>query len=67
MGMGMQQWHRRHAMMLASQLPDKQEDAAHILAAMIELSEHFMATDPAEPVVISDKAVNGAKSWMRVT
>ncbi|MEH2501211.1 uncharacterized protein YjeT (DUF2065 family) [Bradyrhizobium sp. AZCC 1578] len=43
-GMGMpQQWHRRHAMMLASQLPENSDDARLVVKAMTELLDTFMA------------------------
>jgi hypothetical protein len=43
MGMGMPLgWHRRHAIMIASQLPDKPEDALLVLQAAKELVEMFL-------------------------
>lgn len=36
-------WHRRHAMQLASQLPDGTADAVIILRLAIELAEGFLA------------------------
>ena len=40
-------WHRRQALVLASQLPDKQSDALLVLEAARELVERFL-TDAAE-------------------
>ena len=53
-------WHRRHAMMLASQLPDNTADARLIMAAMTELLEHFMG-DQLQPVPAIIPAINGAR------
>ena len=38
-------WHRRHAMMLASQLPENLTDAELILQAMQELMVTFLKGD----------------------
>jgi hypothetical protein len=35
-------WHRRQALMLASQLPEKTEDARMVLQALEELLETFL-------------------------
>ena len=35
-------WHRRQALVLASQLPDKQSDALLVLEAARELVERFL-------------------------
>lgn len=35
-------WHRRHALMLASQLPEGAEDARMVLEALEELVETFL-------------------------
>ena len=35
-------WHRRQALVLASQLPDKQSDALLVLQAAAELVEKFL-------------------------
>jgi hypothetical protein len=43
--MGVLQWHRRHALTLASQLPDNQADALLVLEAMRELVQHYLADD----------------------
>jgi hypothetical protein len=49
LGMGMPlQWHRRHAMMLASQLPENTADAHLIVQAMTELLDTFMSKAPPE-------------------
>jgi hypothetical protein len=36
-------WHRRHALQLASQLPEKIEDARLVIKATQELLEDFLA------------------------
>ena len=36
-------WHKRHAMSLASQLPENPDDARLVLAAMQELVDVFLA------------------------
>ncbi len=41
-------WHRRQAMMLASQLPENHADAQLVLQAVTELMETFMAQVPHE-------------------
>jgi hypothetical protein len=43
----MEQWHRRHALMLASQLPENVADALLVIEATRELVEKFM-TEPTE-------------------
>lgn len=40
------QWHRRHAITLAGQLPDKIEDALIVIEAMRDLVERFLIPDP---------------------
>jgi len=46
-------WHRRQAMMLASQLPEKSDDAIIILRLAIELAEGFLAdSDKPEPAKV---------------
>jgi hypothetical protein len=43
-------WHRRHAVMLASQLPDGIEDALIILRLITELVNDFLAQpEPGRP------------------
>jgi len=43
-------WHRRHAMMLASQLPEGTADALIILQLTTELAEGFLSgTEKPEP------------------
>ena len=51
-GMKIETWHRRHAVMLASQLPDGIEDARIILRLATELVNDFLAEpeQPARPV-----------------
>ena len=42
-------WHRRHALMIASQLPEDHNDALAVLCAAIDLVQGFLAeTEPAE-------------------
>lgn len=51
-------WHRRHALMLASQLPESKRDALLILEASRELVEKFINPTPAEPAPpASDKVL----------
>lgn len=45
-----QAWHRRHAMALASQLPDNHDDAVQVVQAILELLDTFMIPDTDEPV-----------------
>jgi hypothetical protein len=48
-------WHRRHAVIIASQLPDKEEDALAALEAARYLVTGFLAEPNAEkptPVVV---------------
>lgn len=46
MGMPLQ-WHRRHAITLASQLPDDTADQLLVIEAMKELVEHYLMAAPA--------------------
>lgn len=41
-------WHRRQAMLLASQLPDNHADAKLVMQAVTELLDTFMAKAPAD-------------------
>jgi hypothetical protein len=41
-------WHRRQAMMLASQLPENPADAQLVVQAITELLHTFMAGAPAD-------------------
>jgi len=42
-------WHRRHALTIASQLPDNVADARLILAAVSELVDDFLSkSDPGD-------------------
>jgi hypothetical protein len=46
-------WHRRHAVMLASQLPEDTSDALIVLRLAIELAEGFLAdSDKHEPAKV---------------
>jgi hypothetical protein len=44
-----QNWHRRHAVMLASQLPEETEDALAVLRLATELVTGFLAADEPKP------------------
>lgn len=48
-------WHRRHALTLASQLPDDPQEARMVLEALREIVERYLVPDAAEP---SEKATN---------
>jgi hypothetical protein len=50
-----QNWHRRHAVMLASQLPEETEDALAVLRLATELVTGFLAVD--EPKAASTQIV----------
>lgn len=41
-------WHRRHAMILAGQLPENPADAALVLQAIHELMDTFLNKAPAQ-------------------
>jgi hypothetical protein len=43
--MKIEQWHRRHAVMLASQLPESMADSMAILERLKELVETFLQSD----------------------
>jgi hypothetical protein len=47
--MNEQAWHRRHAVMLASQLPEKYEDAAAVLRCVERLLQDYLRDDPGLP------------------
>jgi hypothetical protein len=47
--MKIEQWHRRHAIMLASQLPDGQDDALAVLDCVREIIVTFVHVDMPEP------------------
>jgi hypothetical protein len=46
----MEAWHRRHAIVLASQLPDNVEDARLVLEATCEIVESFLAPKVDKPL-----------------
>jgi hypothetical protein len=48
MGMPLQ-WHRRHAIMLAGQLPENTADALIVIEAMNELVRSYLMAVPDEP------------------
>jgi hypothetical protein len=45
-----QHWHRRHALQLASQLPDGRDDALAVPECVRELVTAFLQADAPEPV-----------------
>jgi hypothetical protein len=47
--MKIEQWHRRHALTLASQLPDGHDDALAVLGCVRELVVTFRDVDMPEP------------------
>jgi len=47
--MKIEQWHRRHALMIASQLPDGKGDAPAVLDCVKELVVTFLQLDTPEP------------------
>ena len=47
--MKIEQWHRRHALTLASMLPDGQGDALAVLECVRELAITFLKSDEPEP------------------
>jgi hypothetical protein len=47
--MKIEQWHRRQAIVLASQLPDAQSDALAVLDCLSELVTTFLKSDEPEP------------------
>jgi hypothetical protein len=48
--MKIEPWHRRHALTLASQLPDGHDDALAVLECARELVTAFLQADAPEPV-----------------
>jgi hypothetical protein len=49
-------WHKRHALQLASQLPENHADALLVLQATMELLETFMQP-PASEIPLPDNVV----------
>ena len=47
------QWHRRHAITLAAQLPDNPDDMILVIAALQELVDKFLVDVPADPIQMS--------------
>jgi hypothetical protein len=47
--MKIEQWHRRQAVMLASQLPEGRDDTLAILECVMELVVTFLHVDTPEP------------------
>lgn len=50
-------WHRRHALLLASQLPENSEDAHLVVEAITELLDTFMTEAPAEETAESSNVL----------
>jgi hypothetical protein len=46
----MGKWRRRHALTLASMLPDDPEDAVLVLDAARDIVERFMRPEPTDPL-----------------
>jgi hypothetical protein len=51
------QWHRRHAITLAGQLPDNPDDMILVIAALQELVDKFLVDVPADPIQMSKNVV----------
>jgi hypothetical protein len=51
------QWHRRHAISLAAQLPDNPDDMLLVIAALQELVDRFLIDVPADPIQMSKNVV----------
>jgi hypothetical protein len=47
--MKIETWHRRHALTLASQLPDDRDDALAVLDCVRELVATFLQSDTPDP------------------
>jgi hypothetical protein len=47
--MKVQLWHRRHAMMLAGQLPEHHDDAMAVLCLTMDLVQEFLSGEQDEP------------------
>jgi hypothetical protein len=63
MGMGMPlQWHRRHAIALAGQLPDNTADALLVIEALKELVDTFLSVEDEEPRQAANVLPFGASS-----
>lgn len=43
-------WHRRHALTMAGQLPEKMADAQLVMIALQDLLDNFMGKSPVEEV-----------------
>jgi hypothetical protein len=48
--MKIEHWHRRHALTIASQLPDDSDDALAVLECARELVAAFLQADAPDPV-----------------
>jgi len=60
--MKIETWHRRHALMLASQLPDGRDDALAVLDCVRELVATFLQSDTPEPAKASVVALARRRS-----
>jgi hypothetical protein len=49
--MKVQAWHRRHALNIASQLPEDHDDALAVLCAAMDLVQGFLAGEQNEPKI----------------
>jgi hypothetical protein len=47
--MKIERWHRRHALTIASMLPDGRDDALAVLECAVELATTFLKLDEPEP------------------
>jgi hypothetical protein len=54
-------WHRRHAVQLASQLPDDPEDAALIIAAVRRLLDGFLTDEAVQKPLATLTVLRGDK------
>ena len=60
--MKIEQWHRRHALMIASQLPDGKGDALAVLDCVSELVATFLQSDTPEPARATKRSSETAKT-----
>jgi hypothetical protein len=54
-------WHRRHALQLASQLPEGIEDALLVIEATRKLVEAFLKPEPADPLPDNVRSIRGGQ------
>jgi hypothetical protein len=55
-----QPWHRRHAIHIASELPDDPEDAIMVLKLAMEVVETFLREKPSKPLAGERATTQGA-------